>query len=167
MVGFVSLPGLDEMSRAARPLEERARPADAGAPLEWEMRKGNKRSHALAQAAHTTVAARGKTAHTRTLGLIPRLNKGDVFACFVLFCFCCLFCFFISGGGSRDYTSSEDPDDQERCAHSSTGFLRISRTARALHGSAARIPPAPETPLVAAPDRSLQPEIVAALENTQ
>lgn len=46
-------------------------------------------------------------------------------------------------------------------------FLRISRTARALHGSAARIPPAPETPLVAAPDRSLQPEIVAALENTQ
>lgn len=152
----MSLPGLDEMSRAARPLEERARPADAGAPLEWEMRKENKRSHTLAQAAHTTVAARGKTAdtgsraHTRTLGLISRLNKGDVFVC-----------------GGRDYTSSEDPDDQERCAHSSTGFLRISRTARALHGSAARIPPAPETPLVAAPDRSLQPEIVAALENTQ
>lgn len=166
MVGFVSLPGLDEMSRAARPLEERARPADAGAPLEWEMRKGNKRSHALAQAAHTTVAARGKTAHTRTLGLIPRLNKGDVFACVVLFCFV----FLYLGEGAeiirhqriRMIRSAARIPPQDFCASAELRALSMGALP-----AAARIPPAPETPLVAAPDRSVQPEIVAALENTQ
>lgn len=118
IVGGVSLPALGETSRAARPLEEGARPADAGALLEWEMSAEERRGRAEPQTrTHTTVGAGGETsAHGRITRARPRVY------------------FSWQSPGDFHVNPRDSPDSRQRCAHSSTGlspfFARRANGAR-------------------------------------